>query len=170
MGDQQHKKYINATSALILTFNAQLLEYETWHVDPADQGKLSEKKANTTNALTHTHNTHWTHTHAHNTHTDYKVQVALHVLPEATTLTNDKRNIDSCAYETGEGDVEDGNRFDGNRFDAPPESNTTTDYGQYAPQLRRFRSEQGQVLIKVCSIDLRTNQGMTIDVFTNQGM
>ena len=98
------------------------------------------------------------------------MQVALHVLPEATTLTNDKRNIDSCAYETGEGDVEDGNRFDGNRFDAPPESNTTTDYGQYAPQLRRFQSEQGQVLIKVCSVDFRTNQGMTIDVFTNQGM
>ncbi len=98
------------------------------------------------------------------------MQVALHVLPEATTLTNDKRDIDSCTYETGARDVEDGNSFDGNRFDAPPESNTTTDYGPYEPQLRRFRSEQGQVLIKVCSIDLRTNQGMTVDVFTNQGM
>ena len=119
-------------------------------------------------SLSHTHNTHWTHTHAHNTHTDYKVQVALHVVPEATTQANDKHH--SCAYETGEGDVEDGNSFDGNRFDAPPESNTTTDYGPYEPQLRRFRSEQGQVLIKVCSIDLRTNQGMTVDVFTNQGM
>ena len=56
---------------LTLTFNAQLLEYETWHVDPADQGKFSEKKAYTTNAFTHTqtHTTHTGHTLTHTTHT-----------------------------------------------------------------------------------------------------
>ena len=73
-GDQQNQKYINTntTSALTLTFNAQLLEYETWHVDPADQGKLSEKKAYTTNALSlslsvlqHTLDTHSRTQHTH---------------------------------------------------------------------------------------------------------